>query len=57
MQLPNLSFLFFGVIRKTVHRNAKVSAVVDATQRALNGAKDWDGQRKNNTTEMQAAQM
>ena len=38
--MDSLSFLFVGVIRKTVHRNAKVSAFVDAIQRALNGAKD-----------------
>ena len=45
--MDSLLFLFLGVIRETVHRNAKVSAAVDAIQRTLNRAKDWDGGRKN----------
>ena len=39
--------IFLGVLRKTMHRNARTSAVVDAIQRALNGVKDLEeGRRK-----------
>ena len=42
-----INYFILGVLRKThQHRHAKVSSLIDAIQRALNGVKDWEGGRR-----------